>query len=247
MRMRRPVLIAFGLLFAAVTVVRGDEAAQARKIVEASIEAVGGEAKVSRCKVVVSRGEGNLYGGGRTVPCTFRHVYQLPAHYSLTVVAYDFETTTVLNGERGWVQLNATTTAMSKEQLRESRVNLFIDRVVTLVPLLKDKGFTLSLLKDVAVDGAAAVGVNVRYKACRDVKLYFCKKSRLLIRMLMTVKGARGEVEEEVLFRDYADFAGVLRPRKIVTRRNQKNHASWQVTEYQALEKRLDERDFAKP
>ena len=35
-----------------------------------------------------------------------------------------------------------------------------------------------------------------------------------------------------------SDFAGVLRPRKIVTRRNQKNHASWQVTEYQALETR---------
>jgi hypothetical protein len=247
MRMRRRAAVAFWLLFAADAPSQAGGTADARKVVQAAVAAIGGEAKVSRCQVVVSRGVGTLHRDGRPVPCTFRHAYQLPGQYRLTVVGYDFESTTVLAGGRGWLQFNGASRAMSKEELVESRINLFIDRVVTLVPLLDDGKFTLTTLKEVPVDGAAAVGVNVRCKNCRDVKLFFCKKTRLLRRMLLTVRAGNGEVEEEVLFRDYAEFAGVLRPRKIVTRRNGKVHAAWQVTEYRDGSKNLAAGEFARP
>jgi hypothetical protein len=57
-----------------------------------------------------------------------------------------------------------------------------MDRVLTLVPLLKDQSFTLTSLGDSKVNGQAALGVKVTSKGQVDVKLYFARDSALLVK-----------------------------------------------------------------
>src|SRR5438445_725224 len=76
---------------------------------------------------------------------------------------------------------------------------------------VKEKGVELSSLAETKVDGKPAVGVVVKSKGHRDVKLYFDKASGLLVkREHPVVDPSTGkEVVQEVLFRDYQDKDGL--------------------------------------
>src|SRR5262249_46855062 len=60
--------------------------------------------------------------------------------------------------------------------------SLYVDRVTSLVPLLKDKSFTLKALGESKVEDRPALGVQVSSTGHPDVSLYFDRDNGLLVK-----------------------------------------------------------------
>jgi hypothetical protein len=220
----------------------------ARGVIEKAVGALGGGKKLARHKAMAARGAGTLYLAGRPVAATLRIVYQPPGQYVLAVECPVFRAATVLDGKRGWMKLGDRVTAMSRAQLAECKDNLHVEKVAALLPLLNDRAFTLTLLPDAYVNSAPAVGVKVSCKGRPDVKLYFDRKSSLLVKLQSAVKENRVVVQQEVLYGGYADVGGgTLRPHKVTTLRDGKPYSAWQITEHKLFEDRLRDIEFSRP
>ena len=116
------------------------------------------------------------------------------------------------------------------------------------MPLLKDKAYTLSALKEVKVNGKAAVGVKVAAKGHKDIELYFDKDSGLQVKTVrvsldpQTMK----DVSYEVIYSDIKEFNGVKHATKALVNQDGKKYMEMEITEFKALDK-VDEKEFAKP
>jgi hypothetical protein len=243
----RLIACVFIPLFCVPTAAQGDGKADARRAVERCVKALGGDGKPSRYKAALIKVEGVVHLGGRPVNCRARIVYQPPLQYCLTIEGYDLKAVTVLNGDRGWVRLNRESAAMTREEVAEQKEALHAERVAGLLSVLGGKGFELSPLGAARIDGQEVVGVRVAHKGHRDVKLYFSRKSGLLVKMEARVKEKGKMQTQETFFSDYQEIGGSLRPRRVVSRRDKKEYVSWEVVEYKALEKRVAEEEFARP
>lgn len=220
---------------------------EARKVVERGIKALGGEANLTKHRAVTCKAEGTIHLKGRAIACTVRVVYQPPFQHHLAAEGSDLKAATVLNGDRGWLKMNETVTAMTREQVREVSEGLHAEWVAGLVPLLRGKGYGLALLGETRIDGGKVVILRVRHRGYRDVKLYLSKETGLPAKLEVMLKVEGKLVKQEVLFRDYEKFGEVRRPRKVTTRRDGKEFAAWEVTEYQALEKKVGDGEFGRP
>jgi hypothetical protein len=233
------------LLVGLAAPVRGD--ATARKAIERGIEAAGGEANLAKYHASTVRASGTLYLSGRPVTCTVVVVYQPPFQRSSSIESSDFNSATVVNGERGWQKVNRKVTALTREQLREQRETLHAEWVAGLVPLLRTKGYDLESLGETKVDGKPAVVVRVRHRDHRDVTLCLDKVSHLPVKVELLVKEKGKLHRQELLLRDYAKFGGVRRAREVVTRVDGKVVSSWVVLQFKAHEKKLPDSTFDTP
>ncbi len=223
------------------------EEARARKVIERAIAAVGGEANLARYRAATTTASGTVYLPGRAVVCTARVVYQPPFQRRFAIDGSDFHMVTVVDGDRGWLQVNGKVTAMTKEQLREHREILHAEWVAGLVPLLRTKGYSLDMLDEAKIDGKSAVGVRVRHREHREVKLWFQEESGLLLKLEVMLREKGKRQRAEVLFRDYAKIGGVRRAREVTTRRDGKAVSTWVVVEFAGQPKKVADSAFGKP
>src|SRR5262249_18748106 len=120
-------------------------------------------------------------------------------------------------------------------------------QVGQLVPLVKEKGFELSSLGEVKVNGKPAVGVLVKSKGHKDISLFFDKETGLLAKT--ESRGADPttgmEFTEEHIITEYQKVDGLPAPKKGVINHDGKKHAEMEIEEYKFLEK-LDDSEFKK-
>ena len=90
--------------------------------------------------------------------------------------------TIVVNGDKGWQSAGGPAMALGAERLREIRNEMYVLWLTTLTPLKKDD-VQLSPLPDIKVHGEAAAGIKATSKGHPDVKLYFDKKTHLLVKV----------------------------------------------------------------
>src|SRR5262245_16838017 len=155
----------------------------------------------------------------------------------------------VLDRGKGWVVDDGTTRELTGDDLAEAREEMYTVWITSQLTPLRGKEFTLTSLKAAKVGGLAAAGVRVACKGHRDVKLYFDKKSGLLVKSEATVKDAMTggkEVTEETFFDDYKAVEGVQVPHRQAVKRNGQDFFSGEVTEAKVLQK-LGDAVFAKP
>ena len=92
-------------------------------------------------------------------------------------------------------------------------------KVVKLTPLVKDKGYELSLIGESKVEDKPAVGVLVKSKDHNDVSLFFDKETGLLAKLehRTTDPTSGKEVTEERIIVSYGDKGekGVLLPKEV--------------------------------
>jgi hypothetical protein len=153
----------------------------------------------------------------------------------------------VLRGDKGWSRFGTEVTHdLTGEELSEQREVLHARTVATLLPVLRGGGYTLATLAEADEGGTDSVGFRVIQPGHGDVKLFFGRRSGLLFSYasLTTVDGVG--VARACLLRDYREFGGVFRPRKMILRLGGKVVSRLTVTAYQALED-VDDREFAKP
>jgi hypothetical protein len=88
----------------------------------------------------------------------------------------------VQNGASGWNGYNGFVWPFDEPMKKSLAKSAYVDKVTGLVSLLRDKGYTLTVLPASNVKGTMAAGVKVRFANQNDVELYFDKTRGLLVK-----------------------------------------------------------------
>jgi hypothetical protein len=253
MRKTSCVLVAAALALTATWTARADEKADARAIIDKAIKAMGGAEKVGDKKAQTFKFKGKSFAQGEGVEFTGDWAIQPPDkvrfQINLDINGMKITLTQVFNGKEGWTKLNDQTIDYDKDAVEEAKEQLYAGGVESLAPLVKEKGFELSVVGDVKVNDQPAVEVLVASKGHRDVHLFFDKKTNMLVKTQRTIKdqmqGGK-EVNEETFRSDFKDFGGAQRATKIVIKRDGKDYVEGEASDYETIDK-LDDSVFGKP
>lgn len=261
-------VLVFGL---GLSIVHGDDAADARAIIDKAIKAGGGADALAKFKSQTFREKGTYYGLGDGRPYTGIYSVRWPDYFRMKIeVVMKAEDkakedrvdvlTMVVAGDKGWVKTEVKTEkavqAMTDAEVAREKNNLHGGYVATLLPL-NDKGYTLSTLPEAKVDGKTVVGVKVVVKDRPDVTLWFDKTTGLLAKaeqMVQTEEAPKDkdekpkekQVKQETTFDDYKDFSGYKIATKVVAKRDGKLFVETTLSDVKPVEK-FDEKVFAKP
>ncbi len=246
----RRILFPLTAVFAFAPVVRADDAADAKAIIEKAIKARGGKPD-TKFTAMTWKDKGTLSGAGAPAPYTAEWSFQAPDKYRFVFQAdlggAKFETTIVVNGEKGWEVDGGKVLAVTGDRLAGLQHDAHQMWVMSLTPLLTEKVFTLATAKEKDVDGKPASAVTVTRDKMPVMTLYFDKGSGLLVKWEMTRKdGLKKDVNHEAYFSDYKDIGGVKRFTKMKLVRAGEPLLEATLTDAKEFEK-LDEKLFEKP
>jgi hypothetical protein len=225
-----------------------DDIAVARAVIQRAVEAHGGVDRLARLKSHVRTMKGELNFGG-AVPATCEVSCELPGKgryaYELDKGNQKAQITLVINGDKGWQSGPGGAKEMSKQQLDEVDEELYVLWVTTLVAL-RDEGFALSALPEIKVADQPAAGVKVTRKGRPDLKLYFDKKTGLLVKAERKGTEAGIAINREYFFTEPKEFDGLKLPTRQVVFDNSNRKAEWAGITYKLVGK-LDDSTFSKP
>jgi len=226
-----------------------------KEIVARAVKAHGGEEFLTKHQAVQTseKGKINVPGLGE-VDFTDDSAYMLPDKSKNTIEfeAMNLKVRFVAMSNAGTVTVDATVNGQAADlgtNFKEAyKIVPHLLRVAHLAPLLKDKGFELSLIGEDKVEEKKVIGVRVIQKGQKDVSVYFDKETGLLAKMeYQTVDSTNGkEITEERIVKEYAkNKDGIPIPKKLLVKQDGKTFAEIETVEMKYLEK-LDESEFKK-
>jgi hypothetical protein len=226
--------------------VRADEP---KTLIEKAIRAHGGEAALAKVEITRTRSTGTFDLNEVKTAVTIDSLTQLPHRFKTThtfdVMGQRETAGLVFDGEKAWMPRRAG--ALSAAQLYEVRQTLHARRVESLLPLLRDKEFTLAGLPEVLIGDRPALGVKVSAKGMRECELYFDKENGLLVRSARkTLDLQQKEVETATTYSAWKEFDGLKLPTKLVMHQAGKKIFEGEVLEYKFLDK-VDLAEFTQP
>jgi hypothetical protein len=189
--MRYPVLFCFStiLLLQAISPARSGEEPAA--LIARAVKAQGGEENLYRAGAVQAKIKGALYDPGmkesplQGAKFTGEVITQLPSQYKqameIEAPGLRMLVIQVLNGSKSWTRENEVSQQDDKAHHADLEHSAYVDYVSSLVPLLKDKGYSLFSVGEAKIEGQPAAAVKVVCQGRPDVILYFDKVSGLLI------------------------------------------------------------------
>jgi hypothetical protein len=202
------LVLAFALGGAGLT--RADDSPRA--LVEKAVKALGGEELLSRRVAEQTRYKGafvGLPGAAGGVDVT-GEMWSQPGSRRLTLVlalpGQGTTVTTVVHNGKGWEDDNGTLRDLDADEVKELMVLDHVERVLTLVPLLKDQEFTLEGVGKSKVDGAEVFGVKVSAAGHPEVLLSFDPATGYPKRVEYPEK-SKGQVRKmAIVFDDYREL-----------------------------------------
>jgi hypothetical protein len=224
----------------------------ARAVLDKAIKAHGGEDKLAKLNVTRVKAKGTVNIQGQDVPFSSDSAVQLPNQerndLQLDLAGQKVTLLQIFNGEKGWLTLpGGQIREITGDQLDEMKNSAYANWIESLLPLTKEKEFTLTPLADVKVKDKPAVGIKVQAKDRPDVKLFFDKESGLLVKTERDGKDETGNVVRlESTYSDFKKVDGLMQPMKILANRDGKKFMDIEVTEMKFPDK-LDSKLFAKP
>jgi hypothetical protein len=251
--MRKYLLLTAAACCLAVAAGRARAEDEAQAIVAKAVKAHGGLDKLAKLKKAAfqSKAKGTVHEAGgiditmetSTQGGKFKHVVEGE------VASMKFTQNLGYDGKKFWMTINGKEFKLGdqKKILAEIKEKLYAEDVAALL-FFKKKGYELSPLGEVKVDGRPALGVRVSSPGHRDVNLYFDKAKGLLVKTearsvdVMTDK----EITEEKLLRDYKETDGFLIPTKVSVLHDGKKHVDLEVEEVKFVDK-FEDSVFAKP
>ncbi len=209
--MRYPTLCLIGLVFASGTnrACAGDREV-ALAVVNRAIDAHGGAKTLAKAEMRSRRGRGVLLLNGET-RLTTEETYRFPDCCRLVVGLGTNRIVLVLNGAKGWTQSGGETRQMNEPTVRERKEELYVWWLMNLTPLLKDE-FDLVPMADAKVNGEEAAVVKVAHRGYPDARLFFDKKSHLLVKMSRRSTETGVALIKDYVFSDYKEFDGIKWP-----------------------------------
>ncbi len=209
------------VLLAAVLPVRADEASD---IIERAVTAHGGAANLERWTATRMTFESHQsalpdmrYSGTWLVASPDRQ--KIDMRLEQPGIEQPLEVGFVLSGGKGWLSMKLpgqgegrTVTDLDPTMMRDVNVVVHQTRVCSLLPLLRDRQFTLTALPETTVAERRAVGVRASFPERPDVSLYFDKETGLLVKT--SYRHQQGQPADknpekqlhETLFTDYREM-----------------------------------------
>jgi hypothetical protein len=232
-------------------VVRADDQADAKAIIEKATKAHGGADKLANVKAFTSKMKGKVHVMGLDLDFTGSTAMQEPEKMRVEieseVMGMKFTSLQVFNKDKAWASINGMTMELDKEAVAAFKEKLYLGDVGRLVKLT-DKQFKLKPLGEIKVDGKEAIGVHVECKGHADVNLYFDKKTNLLVKTETREKDpASGEeYATSTILGDYKVIDGVQVAHKAEIKRDDKPFVEAEISDYK-IEKELSDTLFEKP
>lgn len=234
---------------AAPAVVQAGERDKALEVLEKAIKAHGGADALNKAMLRSRSGEGVVTLGGETreTRVTIEETVNFPNRCRVELtLRQGIRVTLILNGDKGWMQIGNKTQEMTKETLKEKQEELYVWWIMNLTPLVKNE-FQLKPLADAKVNGQDASVVQASRKDSPTVRLFFDKKSGLLIKIARRATLSGLAVTEEYNYSDPKEFNGVKMPTKeIVTLNGSDKMSEIKFNNYKVLS-RVEEKLFEKP
>jgi len=222
------------------------EARKAQKIINRSIDAIGGRKALEKKNIVSIKETGTFYGMGAGLPYEGEFKIEFPNNYRLEILNVF---TIVLNEKQGWTSSMGQTVPIEDDQLKEQQESMHAAYVVSLIPLAKPgKTYRLSLSGEENVGGEICDSVKVESDKQRTVKLLFNRKTGLLVKSesKMLSDDLSKVVVQAQTFEDYREVDGVKVAFKSNITRDGKIYIESQATEVN-LHKKADPNWFTKP
>ncbi|MCI0460735.1 MAG: hypothetical protein L0Z62_27605 [Gemmataceae bacterium] len=184
--------------------------AEARALIEKAVKAQGGLDKLDKSVAAYRKSKGAFLTDGFTFT---GESYSEPGNRRRLVLQGKTKEVPgtrvlVLVDDKGWISFDGVTYDLDKEFLARIHRSIYADRVCALVTLLRDKGYTLTVLGESQIKDKAVLGVKVQSEGKPDVSLYFDKTTGLLfksaVRMMDPNLGR--EALQEVYYYDYKRY-----------------------------------------
>lgn len=235
------------VLLVSAPVLAADDAS--RTILNDAIQAHGGADALAKTKAMTQSYKGELMSLGAPLPAACEETLQLPDRcrwsYELEAGAQKVVVLMALNSDKGWRSSGGAVKEMTRAEMDEQRDRAYTAWLMTLLPL-RGEGFVLKALPETKVNDAPAAGFVVSHKDRPDVKLFFDKKTHLLVKVERKAKDAGQDVTLEYVLSEPKAFDGVKLATKRLELANSKKAAEWTLNGCKFPE-RLDESVFTKP
>jgi hypothetical protein len=233
------------VVVAAALPARGQDSA--RSVLEKAVQAHGGAA-LDKYTAGKAKSKGMVVIQGTQFPFTSELTYQMPGKVRSTfeVVTMNVRrsVTYVANGEKVAAFAGGLAQEMPASQVDELRTAVYVQNLTRLTPLLNDKRYRLAAAPDKAIDGQAADGVTVSANGRKDVRLYFDRKTNLLVAVERPGFDALGKpVEHLEVYSGYRDANGLMYPAKTSVKQNGARYLESETVEFKPLEK-VDAKEF---
>src|SRR5215471_7970619 len=177
MRTLLPLCTIACLLIAAAA--RADEQADLEKIINKAIKAHGVD-KDAKKKASTFKIKGTVHSMGMDLDLTGEYQTQEPDKLrtvqDVTVMGNELKIITVLNGDKGWVNVMGNTMELPKDAIDSAKEDFYAGKVTDL-SALKGKGYKLGALAEKKVSDRPAVGISVAKEGHKDIFLYFDKET----------------------------------------------------------------------
>jgi hypothetical protein len=242
--MRTVVAIVSGMVFLAPTGLGAGDRDKALAVVEQAIKAHGGADALNKAQTRSRTGRGELTLSGN-IPFKAEEIVSLPERCRTVLEATGVRRVIVLNGDKGWMLSGGASQEMNKELLSELREEPYVWWLATLTPLQKDE-FELTPLPDAKVNGEDASVLKVSHRGHVDVRMFFDKKTGLLVKIARRAREAGISLDKEYAYSDYKEYEGVKLPTKEITTVNGKKLSEVKFADYQLLSK-VEDKTFDKP
>ena len=208
-------LLVSGVIWLAGSSAFAGDTEEARALVDQAIKAHGGAEALAKSQQLVRSGVGTLTLFDKKVPFTDEVTWSIPGRWRVAInLDKRGVQTIVLNGDKGWQSAGGPTMELGAERVHELQNELYVLGLATLLPLIKED-VRLTTLPEVKVNGELAAGVKATSKGHPDVKLYFDKKTHLLVKIERRVSEAGIAIDKEDFYLDYKAIDGVQLPTKL--------------------------------
>jgi len=187
-----------------------------KEVLERAIQARGGEALLKRLQAVSYTGNGLSAPQNQVAHFKFRTISVLPERIrDETDYEGGLKFVQVLDRDKGWVSTNNDVKSMDSTNLQSIREQLYVNYLLTLVPL-REARFTLVPLPQRRLEGVIAQGFVIQCKGQRDVTLHFEKENGLplMVKAKTIDPNTLIEHDQETYFSGYAAMQGIQFPKR---------------------------------
>jgi hypothetical protein len=221
----------------------------AKEVVEKAIAAHGGADNLKKYSAAKTKTKGTISVMGLELEFDGESAYQFPDQMrnilKLDVMGVKVTVVQIYNAGKLKVTANDMSPPISDAQKNEIKESLHLANIQNLVGLLDGKKFELSLIdKTDKVGDKEVVGVLVKSKGYKDLKVFFDKKSHVILKMERKgLDPTEKEVNQVLIFSDMKKYDGILRPGKSELSMDGKKFMTSETVEYKHLDK-IDKKEF---
>jgi hypothetical protein len=247
-----PFLVIAPLAVASTALADEAQDAEARRVIEKALHAMGGKEKLAGVKAATFTTKGKLYWFGAGTDFTGEMAVQ-GLTKARTVMRFEFlgkkqTIIAVVNGDKGRVKANDVVTEIDQKTLAvQMGDHGYITEMAMLLPLARgDTGATLSPVGDGKVGDRPTTDVEVSRKNYSTIRLFFDKETALPLRLEGKASVEGKEETHDILLGDYKEIGGLKVAMKLTARRNGKVFYEYEISDFK-LVNRLDDKLLEKP